>query len=59
MSETIKFTNDSATGAYAKNDAGTLVGFLRDYTDRPCAVVRLTGNGYVVAPLGDIEYDGD
>lgn len=56
MSENIKFTADSARGLYAKNDTGVLVGFLRDYTDGPCAVVRLTDNSYVQAPLGDLEY---
>jgi hypothetical protein len=59
MNEAIKFTNDSPVGAYAADDTGTLVGFTRSYTDVPQAIVRDTDGKYVLAPLGDIEYDGD
>lgn len=56
MNESIKFTADSPTGAYATDDTGTLVGFCQDHTERLFAIVRDTNNKYVKAPLTDIEY---
>jgi len=59
MSETIKFTKDGPHGEYAVDDAGTLVGFSRVYTDQLCAIVRTSDNKYITAPLDAIEYDAE
>ena len=56
MNENIKFTQDSPVGAYATDDTGVMVAVSRDYTDQLVAVVRITDNTYVTAPLGHIEY---
>jgi len=56
MNESIKFTADSPVGKYATDDTGVMVAVCRDYTDRMMAVVRLTDNSYITAPLADIEY---
>ena len=59
MNESIKFVNDSKVGKYAEDDTGTMVAICRDYTDAVVAVVRLSDNSYVTAPLADIEYAGE
>lgn len=56
MNESIKFTADSPTGKYEKNDTGVLVTVCRDYNDNVVGVVRLSTKKYITAPLSDIEY---
>ena len=58
MNESIKFTADSKFGTYAKNDTGTMVAVVETNYAGVCGVVRLSGDTYVTAPLGDIEYAG-
>ena len=56
MNESIKFTEDSPVGKYAKNDTGTMVAVTRDYNDTIVAVVRLSDDSYATAPLSHLEY---
>lgn len=58
MNESIKFNKASKVGKYAKNDTGVMVAVSRDYTDALVAVVRLSDDSYITAPLADIEYAG-
>lgn len=58
MNESIKFVADSPTGKYAKNDTGTMVATAWSNTLHTAAVIRLSTNKYVIAPLTDIEYAG-
>lgn len=59
MNEAVKFTHDDPRGKYEKNDTGTMVAVVRDYTNRVIGVVRLTDNSYVEAVLADLEYSGE
>ena len=56
MSENIKFTADSKRGAYAKDDTGVMVAVYWTGFEGTTAVVRLTDESYVTAPLSDIEH---
>lgn len=57
MNESIKFTKDDPLyGKYAKNDTGVMVAVCREYNDSVAAVVRLSDNSYITAPLSDLEY---
>ena len=56
MNESIKFTADSPTGKYATDDTGVMVGIGWSNLEHTVAVVRLTDDSYVTAPLGHIEY---
>lgn len=58
MNESIKFNKASTAGKYAKNDTGVVVAITRDYTDAIVAVVRLSDDSYITAPLADLEYAG-
>lgn len=56
MNESIKFTADSPVGKYATDDTGVMVAVCRSYNDSIVAVVRLSDESYVTAPLAHIEH---
>ena len=58
MNESIKFTADSPTGKYEKNDTGVMIAIVRNYNDCVVGVIRLGDDSYVTAPLTDLEYAG-
>lgn len=58
MNESIKFSKASKVGKYAKNDTGTMVAVVSNYPNGHVAVVRLSDDSYITAPLADIEYAG-
>lgn len=55
MNESIKFSVSDPFGNYAKDDTGTMIAVVRDYTNRPSAVVRTDDGKYVMAPLPHVE----
>ena len=56
MNESIKFTADAKNGRYETDDTGVMVGIVATSFAGVCAVVRLTDNSYVTAPLAHVEY---
>lgn len=58
MNESIKFNKASRVGKYAKNDTGVMVAVVSNYPNGFAAVVRLSDDSYVTAPLADLEYAG-
>ncbi len=58
MNESIKFNKASKVGKYAKNDTGVMVAIVSNYPNGQLAIVRLSDNSYITAPLADLEYAG-
>ena len=58
MNESIKFNKASKVGKYAKNDTGVMLSVVSNYPNGHLAVVRLSDDSYITAPLADIEYAG-
>jgi len=56
MNESIKFTEDSPRGTYAKNDTGVMVAVYWTGFEGTTAVVRLSDESYVTAPLAHVEH---
>lgn len=56
MNESIKFTADARNGRYAADDTGVMVGVVDTNYAGVAAVVRLSDNSYVVAPISHLEY---
>ena len=59
MNESIKFTEDAANGRYEKDDTGVMVAVVDTSFAGVVAVVRLTDDSYITAPIADIEYAGE
>lgn len=56
MNESIKFTADAKNGRYAEDDTGVMVAVICTNFSGVTAVVRLSDNSYVTAPLAHVEY---